>query len=85
MRLQHIATRRWLHSHLFSSPLTNNQEVRCAVSRGGGPVEVGLLLRSAVALGGGWVDLSVGQITGRLRFLCTASLGQHLDVPLHPF
>lgn len=28
IRLQHIATRRWLHSHRFSSPLSNNQEVR---------------------------------------------------------
>lgn len=27
IRLQHIVTRRWLHSHLFSSPLSNNQEV----------------------------------------------------------
>ena len=29
MRLQHAASRRWLHSHLFSSPLSNNQEVSC--------------------------------------------------------
>ena len=29
VRLQHAATRRWLHSHLFSSPLSNNQEVSC--------------------------------------------------------
>lgn len=29
VRLQHIQTRRWLHSHLFSSPLSNNQEVSC--------------------------------------------------------
>jgi dolichyl-phosphate-mannose--protein O-mannosyl transferase len=28
VRLQHLATRRWLHSHHFSSPLTGNQEVR---------------------------------------------------------
>lgn len=28
LRLQHVATRRWLHSHLFASPLSNNQEVR---------------------------------------------------------
>ena len=27
VRLQHTATRRWLHSHHFQSPLTNNQEV----------------------------------------------------------
>lgn len=27
IRLQHQATRRWLHSHLFKSPLTHNQEV----------------------------------------------------------
>ncbi|KAK9808709.1 hypothetical protein WJX72_002347 [[Myrmecia] bisecta] len=27
VRLQHAATRKWLHSHLFASPLTNNQEV----------------------------------------------------------
>lgn len=27
IRLQHQATRRWLHSHLFKSPLTYNQEV----------------------------------------------------------
>ncbi|KAI7838401.1 hypothetical protein COHA_007805 [Chlorella ohadii] len=29
IRLQHIVTRRWLHSHLFASPLSNNQEVSC--------------------------------------------------------
>ncbi|KAL4433712.1 hypothetical protein ABPG75_000153 [Micractinium tetrahymenae] len=29
VRLQHVATRRWLHSHLFASPLSNNQEVSC--------------------------------------------------------
>ena len=28
LRLQHASTRRWLHSHHFPSPLTNNQEVR---------------------------------------------------------
>lgn len=27
VRLQHSSTRRWLHSHHFSSPITNNQEV----------------------------------------------------------
>lgn len=27
VRLQHVATRRWLHSHHFASPITNNQEV----------------------------------------------------------
>ncbi|KAI8466834.1 MAG: MIR motif-containing protein [Monoraphidium minutum] len=27
MRLQHSATRKWLHSHLFQSPLSGNQEV----------------------------------------------------------
>ncbi len=36
LRLQHLVTRRWLHSHHFASPLTNNQEVshhgNCAVS-----------------------------------------------------
>ncbi len=35
IRLQHIVTRRWLHSHLFASPLSNNQEVR--VWLGAGP------------------------------------------------
>lgn len=29
IRLQHAATRRWLHSHLFSSPLSRNQEISC--------------------------------------------------------
>ncbi|PRW20677.1 stromal cell-derived factor 2 [Chlorella sorokiniana] len=29
IKLQHIVTRRWLHSHLFASPLSNNQEVSC--------------------------------------------------------
>lgn len=29
VRLQHAASRRWLHSHLFSSPLSSNQEVSC--------------------------------------------------------
>ena len=28
IRLQHAATRKWLHSHHFSSPLSGNQEVR---------------------------------------------------------
>ena len=28
LRLQHVTTRRWLHSHHFSSPLTNKQEVK---------------------------------------------------------
>lgn len=28
LRLQHATTRKWLHSHLFSSPLSGNQEVR---------------------------------------------------------
>lgn len=27
LRLQHTATRKWLHSHGFHSPLTQNQEV----------------------------------------------------------
>jgi dolichyl-phosphate-mannose--protein O-mannosyl transferase len=27
VRLQHVSTRRWLHSHLHASPLTNRQEV----------------------------------------------------------
>lgn len=27
LRLQHISTRKWLHSHLFQSPLSGNQEV----------------------------------------------------------
>jgi dolichyl-phosphate-mannose--protein O-mannosyl transferase len=27
LRLQHGATQRWLHSHLFASPLSNQQEV----------------------------------------------------------
>ena len=27
LRLQHAATRKWLHSHHFASPLSNNQEV----------------------------------------------------------
>jgi dolichyl-phosphate-mannose--protein O-mannosyl transferase len=27
LRLQHVATRKWLHSHLFQSPLSGNQEV----------------------------------------------------------
>jgi len=30
IRLQHHSTRKWLHSHNFKSPLTNNQEVRPA-------------------------------------------------------
>ncbi|GBG84577.1 hypothetical protein CBR_g38858 [Chara braunii] len=29
IRLQHMRTRKWLHSHLHSSPLTNNFEVSC--------------------------------------------------------
>lgn len=29
IRLQHAPTRRWLHTHRFASPLTNNQEVSC--------------------------------------------------------
>jgi len=29
IRLQHSATRRWLHSHNFHSPISNNQEVSC--------------------------------------------------------
>ena len=29
IRLQHMETRRWLHSHMFQSPLSNNQEVSC--------------------------------------------------------
>lgn len=28
IRLYHTTTQKWLHSHHFSSPLTNNQEVR---------------------------------------------------------
>ena len=28
IRLQHMNTRRWLHSHKFPSPLSGNQEVR---------------------------------------------------------
>lgn len=29
VRIQHNPTRRWLHSHLYYSPLTNSQEVSC--------------------------------------------------------
>ena len=28
LRLLHASTRKWLHSHMFYSPLSNNQEVR---------------------------------------------------------
>ena len=34
IRLQHVNTRAWLHSHHFSSPLTQNQEARPAHSPG---------------------------------------------------
>jgi hypothetical protein len=27
VRLFHVSTRKWLHSHLYQSPLTNSQEV----------------------------------------------------------
>lgn len=30
IRLQHMNTRRWLHSHKFPSPLSGNQEVRAS-------------------------------------------------------
>jgi hypothetical protein len=38
VRLQHVATRKWLHSHKFPSPMSNQQEVRwgplhCPVER----------------------------------------------------
>ncbi|KAI3717846.1 hypothetical protein L1987_69723 [Smallanthus sonchifolius] len=29
IRLQHMKTRRWLHSHLHASPISNNLEVSC--------------------------------------------------------
>ncbi|GMH07058.1 hypothetical protein Nepgr_008898 [Nepenthes gracilis] len=29
IKLQHMRTRRWLHSHWFSSPISGNQEVSC--------------------------------------------------------
>eukprot|EP00238_Polyblepharides_amylifera_P005415 CAMPEP_0196579590 /NCGR_PEP_ID=MMETSP1081-20130531/23174_1 /TAXON_ID=36882 /ORGANISM="Pyramimonas amylifera, Strain CCMP720" /LENGTH=216 /DNA_ID=CAMNT_0041899219 /DNA_START=118 /DNA_END=768 /DNA_ORIENTATION=- len=29
IRLQHMGTRKWLHSHLHKSPLSGNQEVSC--------------------------------------------------------
>ncbi|XP_021739513.1 stromal cell-derived factor 2-like protein [Chenopodium quinoa] len=29
IRLQHMTTRKWLHSHSFESPLSGNQEVSC--------------------------------------------------------
>ena len=29
IRLQHVNTRKWLHSHLHQSPLSGNQEVSC--------------------------------------------------------
>ncbi|KAH0990350.1 hypothetical protein GBA52_001833 [Prunus armeniaca] len=29
IRLQHMKTRKWLHSHLHASPITGNQEVSC--------------------------------------------------------
>ncbi|PON74575.1 Glycosyltransferase 39-like [Parasponia andersonii] len=29
IRLQHMRTRKWLHSHLHASPITGNQEVSC--------------------------------------------------------
>ena len=29
IKLQHMATRKWLHSHNFFSPLSNNQEISC--------------------------------------------------------
>lgn len=29
IRLQHATSRRWLHSHTFTSPLSNQQEVSC--------------------------------------------------------
>ncbi|XP_062101745.1 stromal cell-derived factor 2-like protein [Humulus lupulus] len=29
IRLQHMRTRKWLHSHMHASPITGNQEVSC--------------------------------------------------------
>lgn len=29
IKLQHMGTRRWLHSHLFGSPLSGQQEISC--------------------------------------------------------
>ncbi|GAB2284962.1 Stromal cell-derived factor 2-like protein [Dionaea muscipula] len=29
IRLQHMRTRKWLHSHLYASPISGNQEVSC--------------------------------------------------------
>ena len=34
VRLQHVNTRTWLHSHHFPSPLTQNQEARYVVACG---------------------------------------------------
>lgn len=34
LRMLHVSTRKWLHSHLYQSPLSNNQEVRAAESCG---------------------------------------------------
>lgn len=36
IRLQHMETKRNLHSHLFSSPLSNQQEVSCYGEEGAG-------------------------------------------------
>ncbi|MCO5555333.1 hypothetical protein L7F22_008879 [Adiantum nelumboides] len=34
IRLQHMQTRRWLHSHLHQSPITGNLEVSCFGAEG---------------------------------------------------
>ena len=36
IRLQHLATKRNLHSHFFQSPLSHNQEVSCFGEGGDG-------------------------------------------------
>ena len=40
VRLQHVATRRWLHSHHFPSPLSQNLEVLDAVKSRCWPLDV---------------------------------------------
>ena len=42
LRLQHLQTRMYIHSHNFRSPLSNNQEVSCFGNNGEG--DQGMLL-----------------------------------------
>ncbi|CAO2201300.1 unnamed protein product, partial [Urochloa humidicola] len=79
IRLQHMRTRKWLHSHLHASPITGNLEVSCF----GGENESdtgGSRLRAVVKHGGKTSKFGYDMLIPEV--ICTATTGSTHELPV---